>query len=147
MATTLDADDVDKKSTIIIPSQSLIIKNIDFLVKLHQAASNNNNNKKSNKRRVESLVKNATLSELETLAELSKNFLAGTFPGLTRELVRDLQPFRNSIRGLASKKLRPAVKKRILLRKVNQKGGFLPLLTLLAPIISSVLGTVISTLI
>lgn len=129
-----------KKSEVHIPRQSAVNKHRQFLRKLHHAAE------KKDEKKVKHLIRKAKPSQLVALCETSSNFLQGTYPGQNKRLVAKLRPFKSLLRFLACQKTKIASKKKELL-KVHQQGGFLPLAPLLGPVLSSVLGGAIASLV
>jgi hypothetical protein len=89
---------------------------------------------------VKKLLKNATKSEILTLAEIILNLLRRNIP-LTETQKRILCPFRNLLREIASKKTNCEEKRKIF---SNQKGGILGILggilSLAIPAIKSIVS-------
>ena len=126
-----------KRSIIVFPKHSLVRKNYAFLKKLYNAA------KLKNYHRLKDLVQSARQSEIETISEIAANLLNASYPKLSRPFLRRLEPFKQSLRTLASKKSTSGAKKRTIL----QRGGIFPLASLLIPVITSLTSSAISSLI
>lgn len=119
----------------MIPKNSRVYKHRRFLEQLYKSALV-----------TEKLIANASREEIEALCESSRNLLKGTFPGLTPELIKRLAPARKLFRKLACEKTSVTTKRNLLLRP--QHGGILPLLLpFLSPILGSLAGGAIASLI
>ena len=92
-------------------------------------------------------IEKATEDDIESLAELCRNFLNGACPGTTKKIVQRLMTHRYYIRKLASWKTGVQQKKKFLLSHMKKKlrGGAFPLLPLITPIISSIIGGALSS--
>jgi hypothetical protein len=104
-----------------------MIKNIQFLNSLKKAS------KPSVRRK---LIKGAGPRELNSIAEISKNIVAGRIP-LTPRCKKRLCRYKRLLRKLSSKKVKNPAKKILL-----QHGGFIPLSLILSaagPIISGLI--------
>lgn len=79
-------------------------------------------------------INNASTSEIDALAEVTKNVLKGNVP-ISRATVERLRPKRALLEKLASKRISRKRKKLLL-----QKGSGLPIIPILASIASSLIG-------
>lgn len=127
------------QGSVHIPKHSKVIENLNFLRKLHHVAKEIEQGKRS-PQDLKLLLQRASSSEIKALSEISQNLLQKSFPTLTKRLIRTLFPFKTLIRRLASSKTNITQKRKLLLRRKPQKGGFAFLIPLLAPIV----GTLIS---
>lgn len=117
------------------PENSLVVKNKMFLIKLLQEIHDYKALKKT--------LHQATQQQIETLVEISENFLQGNFPKqfCSKAYIKRMLPHRSSLRKLASQKTHTTLKKHCLVR--NQKGGAL-ITSLLIPILGSLLSGIIA---
>jgi hypothetical protein len=114
-----------------IPKTSHVYRHRRFLEQLYKSALV-----------TQQLITNASKEEIDALCESSRNLLKGTFPELTPELIKQLAPSRELFRKLACKKTSVTTKRNLL-----QRGGILPLLPFLSPILGSLAGGAIASLI
>lgn len=125
------------RSDIFVPRHSLILKHAGFLKSLFLAT------KQKNVRRLHRLINNASAEEIQTLCEISRNFLTGRYPSFSKKLVENLRKEKCFLRKIACLKTKAAKRRTLLLQK-NQRGGFLALLgTLLLPLLTTVLSRVL----
>ena len=122
---------------LTIPPESHIVKHFSFLNHLHQLLKQGDN------KRAQKLIQQATHGEMCALCELAQNALQGTLPVSPKVLRRKLGPVKDIVRSLANTK-NSVGKKRKEFVKLIQHGG-LPILPILAPIISSLLGSAIAS--
>ena len=132
---------------VVIPSSALVVKHKNFIRRLYEAAA-----LKKSPTAVKLLIASAKPKELLALCESASNVLRGTFPNLTGEKVKRLVPFKHLIRTLGCPFTSLEEKRKILLRrgslyKDQQTGGVLPIIPLLAPIVSSLVGSAIGALV
>ena len=136
-----------KGEEIKIPRNSATSRNKDFLHSLYRVCSC----KKKNKLLLtEEVLRNASPEELDSIYEIIQNLLVGSIPGgVDEKLKNKLQPFKNVLRKIGSDQVIKPRKKQILLQSVKRKmrGGILPLAPILLPILSSLAGSAISSLI
>lgn len=127
-----------KKTRVIFPKHSLVVRHREFLKQLHQAA------KEGSKNKINQLINQATNSQLNSFSELSRNLIQGNYPNLSRRFVRFILPLKSLVRKFGKSSLKLRDKKNLLLSRTNQTGGFGFLIPLLAPLLGSVLGSVVS---
>ena len=116
------------------PIESLVIQNKAFLKRLYHALERNDTN------RLRRIIKRANADEIKAVCEISQNLLKGNFPKTDRNFLLSLRPYRATLRKIACVRNSIAKKKQVL-----QKGGAFPLLAVLAPILSSLVGSAISS--
>jgi hypothetical protein len=85
------------------------------------------------------LLKTASQDQIECLCEIAQNILEQNVP-LTNREVDNLRNSRKTVYMLADRRLPWTRKRSQLVRHQQQRGGFPPLLALLAPIIGGALG-------
>ena len=118
-----------KTKTFRFPVHSLVVRNQPFLKQVYHALKNND---EASLRRI---IRRANSDEIKAICEISQNLLRGNFPKKDKKFLWSLRPYKISCRNVSINK-----KKKIL-----QEGGALPLLPILAPIISSLIGSAITT--
>lgn len=136
---------LSRGKTLVIPKTCMMMRNRDYMRRLYKAAT-----KKKSYSEVRTLLETASPQQLGALCESSKNLLRGTFPRLNKQMIRRLVPLKKILRKLACEKTSIVDKKKTLLksmRKSSQRGGILPIATILAPILGSLLGSAVSSLI
>ena len=129
------------KQTLTIPSNSLVLKNVAFLRQLHNALRF----KKIDQ--AISILQQASDNEIQTLVEMSHNALQGCYPQKVPVLREKLKPDKCLLRTLCQDDLSIKSKRKKLihaLRSRIQRGGGLPLVPLLAPILGSLLSGLVT---
>ena len=81
------------------------------------------------------MTKHASKGLIQCVSECCHNVLKGNVP-LSSAHLKKLKPKRQLLRKLADKKVPLPTKRKI----INQKGGFLPLLGLLGPLLAPIVG-------
>ena len=89
------------------------------------------------------ILKNCDSSTINSICEIILNILNGNIK-LSEENYKKILPFANSCRKILSKKINVKEKKKILIQKGLQKGGFLQFII---PAVISGIATIVSSLI
>ena len=85
------------------------------------------------------LLKDTDDSVIKGLSECCHNFLKGNVP-TTKQKIKKLNKYKRSIRQMVNQKIAIKTKRRIMM---TQMGGFIvPLLSILAPVISGIIGSI-----
>lgn len=126
--------DAMKTKTFRFPVHSLVVRNQPFLKQVYHALKNND---EASLRRI---IRRANSDEIKAICEISQNLLRGNFPKKDKKFLWSLRPYKNILRKISCRNVSINKKKKIL-----QEGGALPLLPILAPIISSLIGSAITT--
>lgn len=119
---------------ILIPKDSLTIKHRLFLKRLSKAAYDPTVLRK--------LLSQAKPEELKALVEVIVNLLERNYP-TGKGYLKGLYPFRGLLRKLSRSKTSIIKKRHILLRQNQQKGGLAFLVPLLAPLLGTLLSSVL----
>jgi len=128
-----------KNKLMNIPRNSLILKNFDFLHELYNFLKQKKNKEAASR------IRHATDEEIQTICELCHNGLNGNLPISRLSLRQKLNPVKRLLRKLGRGNDSFESKRRSLATSVRNQHGGLPLIPLLAPIISSLLGSVIAS--
>lgn len=125
-----------KNRILHIPKSSLVARHRAFLRQLNQASKD--------PAQIKKLLKKASTSQINSVAEISLNLLRGSYPHTTRKYLARLKSSKNLLRKLACCQTTSQQKRRLLLEKNTQTGGLPFLVPLLAPIVGQLIATGIS---
>lgn len=119
-----------------IPSDSLLRQHGPFLKNLWTLSK-----KRSSQKELYECIRKAKTGDINAVAECAENLLRGVYPKINKRYVSRMRRFRNVLRFLTKRGVPIADKRR---RLVQQKGrGFF--IPFLAPVVSGLLSSLLST--
>ena len=129
------------KNRLSIPSNAEVLRHTAFLRQLHNALRF---------RKIEqaiAILQRASDNEIQALAEMAQNALQGKYPQEIDVLREKLKPDKTLLRALCRGDVPLKLKRQKIIRALKsriQRGGALPLIPILAPLLGSLLSSLVA---
>jgi hypothetical protein len=126
----------------LLPEKSKARNHFGFLQKLFSLCKQRRA-KKEKLKRLKRLLKSASKDEILSVSECALNYLNNKSYSIPICQIKKIKPYKNLLRSLSNRSVPVEVKRKHLLTSLTRAGGAFPLLSLLTPLLTAAVSSVI----